>query len=141
MVRIAFFLITTLAMATTTGAAAMTMKECGVKYQEAQKAGTLGGLSWNAYRTQNCAGGTDAQAAATPAPGNTSAAPAVDAGSKAVFPSAVDPKYSSETAAKARRLTCLDQYRANKATGGNSDLKWIQKGGGYFSACNKRLRA
>ena len=36
--------------------------------------------------------------------------------------------------------TCLDQYRANKASGGNGDLKWIEKGGGYYSQCNKRLK-
>ena len=36
--------------------------------------------------------------------------------------------------------TCLDQYNANKTGGGNGDLKWIQKGGGYYSECNKRLK-
>jgi hypothetical protein len=35
--------------------------------------------------------------------------------------------------------TCLDQYRADKASGGNGGLKWIEKGGGYYSECNKRL--
>jgi hypothetical protein len=35
--------------------------------------------------------------------------------------------------------TCLDQYKANKASNGNGGLKWIQKGGGYYSECNKRL--
>jgi hypothetical protein len=35
--------------------------------------------------------------------------------------------------------TCLDQYNANKAGNGNGSLKWIQKGGGYYSECNKRL--
>jgi hypothetical protein len=37
-------------------------------------------------------------------------------------------------------LTCLDQYRVNKTNGGNGGLKWIQKGGGYYSECNKRLK-
>jgi hypothetical protein len=36
--------------------------------------------------------------------------------------------------------TCLDQYHANKATGGNGGLNWIQKGGGYYGACNKTLK-
>ena len=36
--------------------------------------------------------------------------------------------------------TCLDQYRANKTGNGNGGLKWIQKGGGYYSECNKRLK-
>jgi hypothetical protein len=29
----------------------------------------------------------------------------------------------------------------NKASNGNGGLKWIQKGGGYYSECNKRLKA
>jgi hypothetical protein len=52
----------------------------------------------------------------------------------------VSPKYSSESAGKARRETCLDQYRTNKATNANGGLKWIEKGGGYYSECNKRLK-
>ena len=53
----------------------------------------------------------------------------------------VSPKYSSESAGKARMHTCLDQYRANKSNGGNGGLKWIEKGGGYHGVCNKRLKA
>jgi hypothetical protein len=66
------------------------------------------------------------------------AAPA--APGQAVFPTAVSPKYASETAGRARWHTCLDQYHANKATGGNGGLNWIQKGGGYWSECTKRLK-
>ena len=58
----------------------------------------------------------------------------------ATFPSAVDPKYSSLSAGKQRFKTCDDQYNANKATNANGGLKWIQKGGGYYSECNKRLK-
>ena len=58
----------------------------------------------------------------------------------AVFPTTVSPKYSGESAGKARMQTCLDQYRANKANGGNGGLKWIEKGGGYYSECNSTLR-
>jgi hypothetical protein len=36
--------------------------------------------------------------------------------------------------------TCLDQYNANKTNNGNDGLVWIQKGGGYYSECNKRLK-
>jgi hypothetical protein len=57
-----------------------------------------------------------------------------------VFPAAVSPKYSGEEAAKARLHTCIDQYEANKATGGNGGLLWIEKGGGYYNECSKRLR-
>ena len=57
----------------------------------------------------------------------------------AMFPIGVSPKYSGESAGKARMHTCLDQYNANKATNANGGLKWIERGGGYYSACNKRL--
>jgi len=74
--------------------------------------------------------------AATPA-----AAPATPRTSgNAVFPSTVSPKYSTESPGKARMHTCLDQYNANKATNGNGGLKWIEKGGGYYSECNKQLK-
>ena len=46
-----------------------------------------------------------------------------------------------ESAGKARMHTCLDQYRSNKATNNNGGLRWIAKGGGYYSECNKRLKS
>ena len=67
------------------------------------------------------------------------AVPAPVAGA-AVFPNAIDAKYSTLKAGKQRESTCLDQYKANKATGGNGGLNWIQKGGGYYSQCNKLLK-
>jgi hypothetical protein len=86
-----------------------------------------------------------AAAAAAPAPKAAAAAkPAASAAvsSTAVFPNAIDPKYAKETAAKQRMQTCLDQYKANKtpAMDNNGGLKWIQKGGGYYSECNKKLK-
>src|SRR5260221_674033 len=77
--------------------------------------------------------------AANPAAAARSPPPTM-APSPAAFPSAVSAKYSSESAGKARMHTCLDQYNANKAAGGNGGLNWIQKGGGYYSECNKRLK-
>ena len=59
----------------------------------------------------------------------------------AVFPNGIAPKYTSESPGKARMHTCLDQYNANKANNGNGGLNWIQKGGGYYSECNKRLKS
>ena len=122
---------------------ALTMKECSAKYKAAQAAGTAKGMKWNDFRKAEC--GADAGAAAAPSStGTAPAAPAKPASpaaaTNAVFPSAVAPKYSSEPAGKARMHTCLDQYNANKATNGNGGLTWIQKGGGYFSECNKRLK-
>src|SRR5919108_5289470 len=118
---------------------ALTMKECSAKYQAAKTAGTLGGQNWRDFRKTQC--GADATAA-TPAAAPPAATPATapkPAGS-AVFPTAVSPKYSSEAPGKARLHTCLDQYNANKATNANGGLKWIQKGGGYYSECNKQLK-
>jgi hypothetical protein len=57
-----------------------------------------------------------------------------------MFPSAVNPKYSKESEGKARMHTCVDQYNANKAGNANGGLKWIQKGGGYYSECTKKLK-
>jgi hypothetical protein len=58
----------------------------------------------------------------------------------AIYPNAIDPKYAKETAGKARLHTCVDQYNANKTTNGNGGMKWIEKGGGYYSECNKKLK-
>jgi hypothetical protein len=57
-----------------------------------------------------------------------------------VFPKSIDPKYATKSAGKGRFYTCLDQYKVNKASNGNGGLKWIQKGGGYYSLCNKALK-
>ncbi len=126
-----------------TSAQALTMAECSAKYKAAKEANTLNGMKWNDFRKANC--GTEAKAAAAPAAAAPStAAPAPAAGAapagNAVFPSAVDPKYSKDSAGKARMETCLDQYKANKATNANGGLKWIQKGGGYYSECTKKLK-
>src|ERR1700704_4946921 len=144
-------------------AQALTAQECSAKYQAAKTAGTLAGQKWNDFRKAQC--GADAAAAtpaappaAAPAPAPAAApkeakkeakkeaapapapAPAAAPSGPAVFPSAVDPKYSKESEGKARMHTCVDQYNANKAGNGNGGLKWIQKGGGYYSECTKKLK-
>jgi len=147
------------AFVATAPAQALTSQECSAKYQAAKTAGTLNGQKWNDFRKAQC--GADAAAAPAAAPVAAPAAPAVpkEAEAKpkkeaapaaapaapmpvgnAVFPSAVDAKYAKESAGKARMHTCVDQYNANKATNGNGGLKWIEKGGGYYSECNKKLK-
>jgi hypothetical protein len=133
------------ALAAITPASALTTQECSAKYQAAKTAGTLNGQKWNDFRKAQCgADATPATTAAAPrapapaAPAPTATAPA--AVGNAIFPNAVDPKYSKETAGKARMHTCVDQYNANKANSGNGGMKWIQKGGGYYSECNKHLK-
>jgi hypothetical protein len=102
-----------------TPAQALDVKECSAKYKEAQAAGTLKGMKWNEFRRAQC--GATASAAA-------------------VFPSAIAPQHAKLPPAKARLETCRDQYNANKGTNANGDLKWIQRGGGYYSECVKRLK-
>jgi hypothetical protein len=76
------------------------------------------------------------------APMKKAIAPVVAAAPRtAVFPAAIAPAYANEKPGKARMKTCDDQYKANKATNANGGLKWIQKGGGYWSECNKRLKS
>jgi hypothetical protein len=141
------------AFAAVSPAQALTMQECSAKYKEAKAAGTLNGQKWNDFRKAQCgADATAAPAAApaappaaaeakpAPAPSPMGAPAAPVAAGNAVFPSAIDPKYAQETPGKARMHTCVDQYRANKATNGNGGMKWIQKGGGYYSECTKRLK-
>jgi hypothetical protein len=136
-----------------TSAHALSMTECSAKYKAAKAAGTLNGEKWNDFRKVECASTAAAPAAAAPATASApAAAPAPSpapapaaapvAVGNAVFPSAVDPKYSKLSAGKQRMETCLDQYHANKASGGsgNGGLKWIMKGGGYYSECNKRRK-
>jgi hypothetical protein len=104
--------------------AALTMQECSAAYKAAQKSGTLGGMTWQEFRKARCG---------APA-GGSAYLPG------AVFPRSIAPKYASEPPGKARRLTCLDQYRLNKASNANAGLKWVQKDGGYYSECNRRLK-
>jgi hypothetical protein len=122
---------------------ALTMQECSAKYKAAKDSGTLNGMKWNDFRKAECG----ATATAAPAPGAASppavapsAAPSTRYVGNAVFPNAVSSRYANESAGKARMYTCLDQYRANKANNGNAGLKWIQRGGGYYSECNKHLK-
>lgn len=107
-------------------ASALTTQECSAKYQAAKAAGKLGDMKWNDFRKAQC--------------GDTQAAAPAGA-TKAVLPKAIDPKYAKETSGKARMHTCRDQYRANKAANANGGLKWVQKGGGYYSLCNKALKS
>jgi hypothetical protein len=116
---------------------AVTMQECSAAFQSARKSGNLGGMSWQDFRKAKCGPGAAQGAAPVPdsKPGGSPYLPG------AVFPSAIAPKYRDETSGKARMHTCLDQYRLNKASNANGGLKWVEKGGGYYSECNRRLKA
>jgi hypothetical protein len=116
-------------------AQALTMTECSAKYKEAKTANSLNGMKWNDFRKSQCDLGPSKRSSAKSAPTGTAVA------SNAVFPSAVDAKYSKEKLGRARRKTCLDQYKANKTSDANGGLKWLQKGGGYYSQCVKKLKS
>jgi hypothetical protein len=134
---------------------ALTTKECSAKYQAAKKAGTLNGMKWSDFRKAECgaqASAAPASSGPAPAPAPAAAAapaekraartpaPAPAVSGNAVFPSGVNSKYANESAGKARLHTCADQYKANKVSNANGGLKWIEKGGGYWSQCDKHLK-
>jgi hypothetical protein len=105
--------------------------------QRAKAAGTLNGASWSDFRKSQCDAGTGSGTA------KTSAAPAgtIVVAANAVFPSAVDAKYSSEKSGRARRKTCLDQYKANKSTNANGGLKWLQRAAAITASASRSSRA
>jgi len=103
-------------------------QECSSRYQAAKAAGTLNGMTWNAFRSAGCPTVT-AQRSGGMQPTAAGA-----------FPDAVSKKYSHLPAGQARMLTCRDQYQANKEAG-IAEPKWTEEGGGYYSECNKRLNA
>ncbi|PRD45832.1 antifreeze protein [Phyllobacterium phragmitis] len=118
---------------------ALGMMECGAKYEAAKAAGALNGLNWNGFRKAECGPGADPVALSTDGskepPASTMKAP-----QGVAFPTVVSPQFSNESAGRARMHTCLQQYHANKANNALGGLKWIQKGGGYYSLCNARLK-
>ncbi|MDE1158000.1 MAG: hypothetical protein PW791_06930 [Neorhizobium sp.] len=125
---------------------ALTMKECSVKYQAAKTDGSAKDMKWNDFRAKNC--GADAAAADKADEADVAATtekepakPTVAAPKGVAFPKAIDKKYSTQTAGKARLNTCVDAYRAAKEAGSLGDLKWIQKGGGYWSLCNTSIKS
>jgi hypothetical protein len=98
---------------------AISVPACSVRYLEAKVAGKLNGKKWADFRRDEC-GATE---------------------TTAVFPTTISPKYSGEKDVdKARRMTCADQFTANKATKANGGLKWIEKDGGYYGECISRLK-
>jgi hypothetical protein len=127
------------------------LKTCNDEWKAMKENNTVGDKKYADFRKECLARSAAAPSPQAPAkPGATAAAPsatkpaprgaAPPAAGEPVFPTAVSAKYSQESAGRARMHTCLDQYNENKATNGNAGLNWIQKGGGYYSECNKRLK-
>lgn len=122
----------------------LTMAECSARYQAAKAAGSLRGATWNEFRRSQCGSGAndddtvpsidEARYSGEPERPTTTAPRGVR------FPNSVSRKYSGETPGKARLHTCLDAYYANKDAGTLGGLRWVQRGGGYYSLCNARLQ-
>ena len=126
-------------------ASALTMKECSAKYQAAKTDGSAKDMKWNDYRAKFC--GTEAateDAADDKAVAGTTdkepETPSAAAPKGVTFPKVSDKKYATETPARARLKTCADSYHVNKEAGTLNGLKWIQKGGGYWSLCSAALK-
>ena len=122
----------------------LTMAECSTKYQAAKTANTLNGQKWNDFRKAEC-GAAASEDDSVPAPSEANytkepAKPTTAAPKGVTFPSAISPKYASETPGKGRMHTCLDQYYVLKDANALGGLKWIQKGGGFYSLCNAKLK-
>ncbi|AQS88521.1 hypothetical protein NCH01_17830 [Neoasaia chiangmaiensis] len=143
---------------------AISARECHQKFTAAKKDGTLNGQKYKEFKAAQCGDAStaaveknstpadkaaDTSASTKPAASTTTPAspgagiasrPSTVAAGNVVFPSSVAAQYAKLTPGKARMKTCVDQYNANKTTGGNGNLKWIEKGGGYWSQCNAKLK-
>jgi hypothetical protein len=131
--------IITLVAATALGrvppAQALTMKECSAKYQVAQQAGTPQGMRWNDFRKAECtsnasasqtpsAAAVSSQSASAPTSPPAATSPKRSAASRAVspaagnalFPTAISPKYSSESRARLECIPVLINTSSTKVT-------------------------
>jgi hypothetical protein len=113
------------------------MKSCNDEWNKMKTDNSVGDKKYADFRKE-CLARTEAPADTST---TTAAKPSTTKSGGAVFPGSVSSKYSNESAGKARMHTCLDQYNANKAGNGNGGLNWIQKGGGYYSQCNTKLKS
>ncbi len=127
------------------------MKICGDKWRVAKESSATSGQTWMQFlakcRTETAAivapaasSKPVASIAETPAPASEKPAVATAPGKPAVYPGAIASKFASEKPYRARQKTCSEQYQANKASGDNGGQRWLEKGGGYWSECNKRLK-
>jgi hypothetical protein len=121
-------------------ASALTMKECSAKYKIAQKDGSAKDMKWNDFRKAQCGADATAEPEVSTATNEEPAKSTVTAPAGVKFPTAISSKYSAEKPGKARLHTCVDSYHENKTANTLNGLKWIQKGGGFYSLCNAKLK-
>lgn len=136
------------------------MKACGDKWRTVREVETTKGVTWpqflaacraqasaptatgDAKREANREASREAPASpvpASPAPAKPSRQAALVGGTP-IFPQDIATRHASERLALGRQRTCADQFKANKSADANGGLKWIEKGGGYWSRCNAHLK-
>lgn len=134
------------------------MKACGDKWRTVREGETAKGVTWPQFlsecRAQASAGNVPPATGEAKKEANknsTQESPAKPAhekparqaalgGGGPVFPQDVALRHASERPALGRQRTCADQFKANKSADANGGLKWIEKGGGYWSRCNAHLK-
>ena len=115
----------------------LSVKECSTRFQAMKDAGTAS-TKWSEFRKSVC-GIEHTVAAAQAIASQPAPVPIVPQGVK--FPAKIDEKFAAEPAARQRMRTCLEAYHANKAGNTLGGLRWVQKGGGYYSLCSARLKS
>ena len=124
------------------------MKICGEKWQAAKASGTTNGATWPKFLA-DCRVSLPAASVTAPAPAPAEKPapkpmadpqPGAKVAGAPIFPTVVTAKFAELSPAQARQKTCSEQYQANKTSGGNAGLNWLEKGGGYWSQCNKKLK-
>ncbi len=129
------------------------MKACGDKWRTVRETEKSKGVTWPQFLSscrEQASASNSPPASRAPrneasrdsskdAPARPSRQAAV-ASSRPVFPQDVAARHASERPALGRQRTCADQFKTNKSLDANGGLKWIEKGGGYWSLCNAHLK-
>jgi len=114
----------------------LSLKECGANYRAAKADGSLGDRKWADYRRSACG------ITATPnrqSPARSEAAMS-ETTRRLTFPANLAKEFSDRKPWEARMRTCLKTYREAKKAGTLFGVRWVEKGGGYYSLCSARLR-
>ena len=117
----------------------LSFKTCGEKYRAAKADGSLGERKWTEFRSDVC--GIAASTAQKRSPVVQSEAAASEMLRRVAFPGEVAKEFADQKPAQQRMRTCLKSYHSNKQAGTLAGLRWVQKGGGYYSQCTAKLKA
>lgn len=123
------------------------MKACGDKWRAVKEVESAKGTTWPQYLAA-CRAEASRTRAVRPevatsrgrSPEAVQAAPPSAMASVPVFPERVSAEFAGESPQRARQKTCSAQFQANKTANANGGLRWVEKGGGYWSKCNAHLK-